>query len=868
MTRHAETVYHLADIVAGIDFVFSNQAFLFDMNLRINLNTVRAARANRVPAFVYAATACSFPKELQSNYSVVSIPEDKLYPASPESSYGWSKLMGEYQLRREQLADESFQVGIVRLHNVYGPRSPYRKGSQALPALIRKAISYPAEGFGVMGTGRQYRDFLHVHDAVSAILAVRERGMNRGPIQAGTGEAVTLRHAAREVAKLARNLLGKRFAPTFDNAFEGDKGRVADLTRARAILGWKAEVTFSEGLKGTFKWIMQDMELDTHGRKRRSFDGSGSEDGVKRGAGRSPGHCGASSRTIATPPEEVIQDVVSRLEHPDRQVGALIDAAECQIKKSGLPVLNASLMYESRRSDKLVLDAAIGKLIMRMIAADPPQGTTWRWTSWPSANHKWAKYLRCGPDVDAWTCMFGAIQTPRADCSRIDGNVTVRHEHELLAVARMIVLQGHRASPLLEAGPAPLPPPFDGQHVNVSVHVRGGDACDAMEFEPMNNTWTWGRWELVGRAMRGHCVHPTVHAAYVQKLVQRLSDRGIKVDAILFATDSDKAQKCFAAVFPGSGSSPRLVSRAFDRKATANRKWKQDSASQWIEFRDFDNATGADVTASVFEDLRMLAQGHVMVGTMCSNLAALAWNLMVGHHRWNVPFISLDACVPQIARPDIVPEGKIHLPYGGSVLRPQPVKPPTNVSIVVEPQKKRGRNRKRERLINSTSLSQNWYWSAPVDTSGRATTRALSSCDNACATHGMICNQSVARPLMAAMDPTQTPNERAARAEWLRVVDVANEATGVNVDVSVRCTKNVGAGWRSYTTDTVPSYKDTGSGCTLPELGSVDDAYSFRCETFPSQSGRRRLCPCQVAPPPPWSGTVINSTSLSSGTAQ
>ena len=76
--------------------------------------------------------------------------------------------------------------------------------------------------------------------------------------------------------------------------------------------------------------------------------------------------------------------------------------------------------------------------------------------------------------------------------------------------------------------------------------------------------------------------------------------------------------------------SPRLVSRAFDRKATANRKWKQDSASQWIEFRDFDNATGADVTASVFEDLRMLAQGHVMVGTMCSNLAALAWNLI----RW------------------------------------------------------------------------------------------------------------------------------------------------------------------------------------------------------------------------------------------
>lgn len=122
----------------------------------------------------------------------------------------------------------------------------------------------------------------------------------------------------------------------------------------------------------------------------------------------------------------------------------------------------------------------------------------------------------------------------------------------------------------------------------------------------------------------------------------------------------------------------------------------------------------------------------------------------------------------------------------------------------------------------------------------------------------MICNQSVAWPLLAAIDPTMTPNERAARAEWLRVVDVANEATGVNVDVSVRCTKTVGANWTSYTTDTVPSYKDTGGGCALPELGSVDDAYSFRCETFPSQSGRRRLCYCQVAPPPPWSGMWLS----------
>lgn len=262
ITRHVDTVYHLADIVSGIDFVFSNQAFVFDQNMQINLNTIRAARANRVPAFVYTGTACSFPKHLQSNYSVTRIPERLTYPASPESSYGWSKLMGEYQLDRERdnPYPAKFDVAIVRMHNVYGPRAGYRNGSQALPALIRKAINYPAENFKVWGSGLQYRDFMHVEDAVSAIIAARERGMNRGAVQVGTSEAITLRRAAFEVARLANELLGKQITPQFDaDAFEGDKGRAADLSRASEILGWKAQWSFEDGLKDTFKWILRDM---------------------------------------------------------------------------------------------------------------------------------------------------------------------------------------------------------------------------------------------------------------------------------------------------------------------------------------------------------------------------------------------------------------------------------------------------------------------------------------------------------------------------------------------------------------------------------------------------------------------------------
>lgn len=62
---HADLVFHLADIVAGVDFVFSHQWFVWEQNVRINTNVVRAAVHHGVKDFVYVGTACSFPLELQ-----------------------------------------------------------------------------------------------------------------------------------------------------------------------------------------------------------------------------------------------------------------------------------------------------------------------------------------------------------------------------------------------------------------------------------------------------------------------------------------------------------------------------------------------------------------------------------------------------------------------------------------------------------------------------------------------------------------------------------------------------------------------------------------------------------------------------------
>jgi nucleoside-diphosphate-sugar epimerase len=102
LIRDVDLVYHLADVVAGVNFVFGHEPFIFRQNVLINTNVLSACVANKIPNYVYPGTACSFPKKLQMSKGIVALREDQTYPAEPESSYGWGKLMGEYEAELAQ----------------------------------------------------------------------------------------------------------------------------------------------------------------------------------------------------------------------------------------------------------------------------------------------------------------------------------------------------------------------------------------------------------------------------------------------------------------------------------------------------------------------------------------------------------------------------------------------------------------------------------------------------------------------------------------------------------------------------------------------------------------------------------------------
>ena len=249
-------VCHLADVVAGVDYVFKNEWDVYQANMQINSNVLRSVFNSKIKGYLYVGTACSFPHTLQTGVNAQPLVEENLYPAWPESAYGWSKLMGIYESELMSAAS-NIPVANLVLHNVYGAPCDYSlEKAQVIPSLIRKAIESEGEPLVVWGSGDQGRAFIHVDDVVSAIVTALDCGWNQGIIQVGTSVCTPI----SEIAEKIINISGKQIELQFDLEMpEGDQGRCADWSKAKRVLDWSPKVTLDEGLRRTYNWIGSEL---------------------------------------------------------------------------------------------------------------------------------------------------------------------------------------------------------------------------------------------------------------------------------------------------------------------------------------------------------------------------------------------------------------------------------------------------------------------------------------------------------------------------------------------------------------------------------------------------------------------------------
>jgi GDP-L-fucose synthase len=247
-----EVLIHLAAQVGGIGANRANPGRFFYENLMMGAQLMEAGRVAGLEKFVGVGTVCAYPK-----FTPVPFREEDLwngYPEETNAPYGLAKkmLLVQAQAYREQYGFNAIYLLPV---NLYGPRDSCDPAkSHVIPALIKKccdAIARGADQIDVWGTGRASREFLYVDDCARAIVLAAERYDEPDPVNLGAGREITIKQLVHLIAELT----GFRGTIRWDSTKpDGQPRRCLDVSRAERAFGFRAQMSFEDGLRRTVDW--------------------------------------------------------------------------------------------------------------------------------------------------------------------------------------------------------------------------------------------------------------------------------------------------------------------------------------------------------------------------------------------------------------------------------------------------------------------------------------------------------------------------------------------------------------------------------------------------------------------------------------
>jgi GDP-L-fucose synthase len=215
------------------------------------------ARQAQVEKFVAIGTVCAYPK-----FSRVPFREDALWDGYPEETnapYGIAKkiLAVQSQAYREQYGFNSIFLLPV---NLYGPGDNFDpESSHVIPALIRKCVEARREGSASIecwGTGSATREFLYVEDAAEAIVLAAASYNKSDPVNIGAGSEISIRELVELIARLTGFTGQIEWNPAYP---DGQPRRALDTSRALREFGFRAQVTFEQGLRDTIDWYQEHL---------------------------------------------------------------------------------------------------------------------------------------------------------------------------------------------------------------------------------------------------------------------------------------------------------------------------------------------------------------------------------------------------------------------------------------------------------------------------------------------------------------------------------------------------------------------------------------------------------------------------------
>lgn len=243
LSRHhgpAAAVLHMAAVVS-VPWSMAHPEFTMEVNYRNAMVLHEEARGLGIPVFVFAGSAAEYGR-----ISPQPVSEDEA--GAPHSPYGLAKYQSSCQIAKSGYGCS------LRFFNLYGPANgkpgPY---DSVIRIFMDRALA--GKSLNIFGDGGHTRDFVHIDDAVRAVL--RAAGLIKkatpllGVYNIGSGRATTI----LELATLLRKISAKDLPILFLPERPGDvRHSLADVSRLREKFDFVVQTRLEDGMQALFDW--------------------------------------------------------------------------------------------------------------------------------------------------------------------------------------------------------------------------------------------------------------------------------------------------------------------------------------------------------------------------------------------------------------------------------------------------------------------------------------------------------------------------------------------------------------------------------------------------------------------------------------
>uniref|UniRef100_A0A8C9ZCE7 dTDP-D-glucose 4,6-dehydratase n=1 Tax=Sander lucioperca TaxID=283035 RepID=A0A8C9ZCE7_SANLU len=243
-TENIDVIFHLA-AKTHVERSFETPSSFQRVNIdgtRVLLGAAHQAR-HQPQRFIYVSTDEVYGASLDQVF-------DESSPVRPSNPYSATKAAAEY-LVQSYWDKYKFPIIITRSNNIYGPRQYTEKVIPRFLTLLQRNKKCT-----IQGTLPKSRHFLFVDDAINAFLLVLEKGIVGEIYNMGTSCEIPIMQLARELVTMVKKVPDSEVQDWLE--FVPDRPHV-DLRYPITCeklqqLGWRAEVSWAEGIRQTVKW--------------------------------------------------------------------------------------------------------------------------------------------------------------------------------------------------------------------------------------------------------------------------------------------------------------------------------------------------------------------------------------------------------------------------------------------------------------------------------------------------------------------------------------------------------------------------------------------------------------------------------------